>query len=523
MSSGEGTVEAPHQDLANAQAKELLQQAVDIERFEAVPEHGGNLQRLIERYGDKPGSCPYIKSMGEAGIQLVQELAEAEKNPDRGPTIRELMKAKEKETQSQTTDQDKPKSPKNTEAASATKADLESGKEADEVIAPTKTIEHILAQERSARIATETIKTPARLTVAPTSKTNKQRVESLSKVPPNLVVAEAESFLHQHTIELADRRSAEIKQLHNQIYSETVTHPTITQAPTTERPVTIEATTKPERRVDSIRELAARDIELEVVEDNASSDIETIDEGADTALGVVDSAIEEPLFDIDELMAELGLEHFFPEIGGTIEGTELVTEVDASQTDIEALEVNSEIIFDDAGLDLVPDIVVEPRKPAGETAARFLTETPGTSELRAKLSAYMETLEPDKAEVAETALKTLVEVLEVKQKTFDNGEEISEVHAIRIEYLFVELLESLNLDYEDEAAKQLLQSLLSPKIIAEITEGYELSIDLLNYLGTREYKPSSVTSLFTNLIQMTKRKIEPHLRLGKYALSVSMV
>ncbi len=92
-----------------AQLEDVVQQNIDIERFEAVPEHDGNIQKLIERYGDNPGTCPYIKSMGAAGVELVQKLAAAECNPERGPTMRELMEAKKKQSQASETAIEKPK------------------------------------------------------------------------------------------------------------------------------------------------------------------------------------------------------------------------------------------------------------------------------------------------------------------------------------------------------------------------------------------------------------------------------
>jgi hypothetical protein len=473
MSSGVGTAEAPQQNLANVHAEELLQQTVDVERFEAVPEHDGNLQRLIERYGDNPGSCPYIKSMGEAGIQLVQKLAEAEKNPDRGPTIRELMDAKKKEAKSQTTDHDKPKATKDTETISTTKTERDTGKKPDELV-------HIDKP--------------------------------------------AENILRQHTIEQTDRKRAEIEQIHNQIIapSETGSDPTIIYTPTIEKPTSIADLPEAERPDSPISEFTEQGIDPETIEDSTSSLIEASGENDDLALDVEAIDIDEPLFDIDEVMAELGLDYSYSEIGKVIEDTELVSEVDTSQADIEQAELGDETLIDDIRLDLAPDVAIDLRQPVRETIDPVLAEEAKPNELRIELSTYIETLEPAKAEAAEEILQTLVKVLEVNQIAIENGEEISEVDVKNIEHLFVELLESLNLDYQDETVKQLMQNLFSPEMIAEITEDYELSIDQLNYLGTREYKSTSVSTLLTSLVQMIKQKVEYHLRLGKYALSASL-
>ena len=113
MENGKQNIEQPSQ-LPNvleqeAMAGVLLNEAqeqnseqnnpLDYELFDSVPEHGGNLKELLNKYKNKPGEqCPFIKSMGAAGIDLVQKLAAAEDNVNRGPTIKELIKAKKNAT-----------------------------------------------------------------------------------------------------------------------------------------------------------------------------------------------------------------------------------------------------------------------------------------------------------------------------------------------------------------------------------------------------------------------------------------
>ena len=113
MENGKQNIEQPSQ-LPNeleqeAMAGVLLNEAqeqnteqnnpLDYELFDSIPEHGGNLKELLNKYKNKPGEqCPFIKSMGAAGIDLVQKLAAAEDNVNRGPTIKELIKAKKNAT-----------------------------------------------------------------------------------------------------------------------------------------------------------------------------------------------------------------------------------------------------------------------------------------------------------------------------------------------------------------------------------------------------------------------------------------
>lgn len=103
--------------LANQTHPEILdtaklpdaRQAIDTAKFDAVPEHGSNMANLAERYGKEGvAECPYLKSMGAAGLELVQRLSQAEKSPDRGPTIRELMAASKKEAATPKPDVQKP-------------------------------------------------------------------------------------------------------------------------------------------------------------------------------------------------------------------------------------------------------------------------------------------------------------------------------------------------------------------------------------------------------------------------------
>ena len=419
------------------------------------------------------------------------------------------MDAKKKEAQSQTTDQDNPKATKDIETISTTKTERDTGKKPDEVVRMDKTAEHIQAQEQSLRIdVAEALETPVIPSDTPTIKPHMP----LSEVQPNAVVAEAENVLRQHAIEEADRKRAEIEQIHNQIIarSETGADPTIIYTPAIEKPTSIADPLEAERTDNPISEFVEQSIDSENIEEaELALDVEAID-------------IDEPLFDIDELMAELGLEYSLPEIGEVIENKELVSEVDASQANIEEAELGDGTLIDYISLDLAPDVAIDLRQPVRETVDPVLAEEVKPKEIRNELSTYIETLEPAKAEAAEEILQALVKVLEVNQIAIENGEEISEVDVKKIEHLFVELLEPLNLDYQDETVKQLMQNLFSSEMIAEITEDYDLSIDQLNYLGTREYKSASFVTLLTSLVQMIKQKVVYHLRLGKYALSASL-
>ena len=116
----------------------------------------------------------------------------------------------------------------------------------------------------------------------------------------------------------------------------------------------------------------------------------------------------------------------------------------------------------------------------------------------------------------------MIEVLRIDAEDTGYEPQYTAEEVKEIEHMFVKLLDALNLDYNDDTVKGLMHTLFTPELIGEIVQDHQLSIDQLNNLGTREYKPTSVTSLFTSLMQMIKQKIEPYLMVGKYALSFSV-
>jgi hypothetical protein len=525
MSAEVGIAETPQQDSVNLQAEELPEQVVDVERFKAVPEHSGNLQSLIEQYRNNPGRCPFMESMGKAGIQLLQKLAESEKNPDRGPTIRETMEAKKKESQSLANAHNKPNATKDTGTINVKKTEISTDEKSDGILPSDKSVNHLLVQEQARRgIVVETIDPPTIPSDMPPSETNEQRVERLSEDLPKSVIIKAEHILHQHAIELAESQRAEVKQIHSPtiLASEISEVPTITQTPIIENILPIDDHSKSKKQADTVREPTREGYARVVFKEDNSSILGTNDEDPDITLQVKVDSTEEPIFNIDERMADPVLDHQAQEVSEVIKDTNIISKFDANQADIEEVESDVQPFNSKVKLSIASDETIDLPEQVREEGLRFLTKTLKQREARVELNTYTETIESERAEVTEMIHQTLVEVLEASQIAIENGEEISERDVKKIEHLFVETPESLNLDYQDETVKKIVQDLFSPEIIAKITEEYELSIDQLNYLGTREYKTNSVASPLTSLVGMIKKKIESHLRLGKYVLSASM-
>ena len=587
MDGGVGTAEAPR-DIENLGLDDVFEQTIDVERFEAVPEHDGNIQRLVERYGDNPGSCPYIKSMGEAGVQLVQKLAEAEKNPDRGPTIRELMEARKKAAENANAGAEKPKPSNISETTRPTKTEPGTENKPDLIAPSDKAAEFELAKAHSERVGSDTVEPdkplsqaePAPAPTAVPAAESQQAVfepqnegifeqmaahhESIRLAEPDQVLPQADSFN-----ETTYAKSASVDEVSTAV--EVATTDMSGQLPREEKPVDapskeVVAVQVPEKPIGtSSDEVVAQydakpivavavpaeavatappylprfeepaypaypevtaepgDIVAEIavggsVYENADQD----DVGS--SVDFVAAEIEEASADSVELIAAPGPEYNVAEVENAPE------ELDLSAEDYPVLTVDTEISLetelpmDTVGLDFEPDVTVGFRKPAViEMAVVSEVEKPtNPRELQVELSAYIESLEPDKAQPAETALKSLIEVLRIDAEDTGYEPQYTAEEVKEIEHIFVKLLDALNLDYNDDTVKGLMHTLFTPELIGEIVQDHQLSIDQLNNLGTREYKPTSVTSLFTSLMQMIKQKIEPYLMVGKYALSFSV-
>jgi hypothetical protein len=493
MSGIVGATKELHQDLTKLPTEELLLNTVDVIRFEAVPEHNGNLQRLVERYGDNPGSCPYIKSLGEAGIKLIQRLAEAENNPDRGLTIREIMEAKKKQAQSPITSQNKYKAPD----SPSLKTEPNPRNKSTQEVSQNGPLEHTQTQIHPIEIDKNIAKTAADLDIASSANTSRNNINPKIDHNPSLVFA-----------------NAELKPTNNQAQLETAPIPTFETLTKANNP------SESQRQVDPVDELIAERINSVIGKSFVTSSLETNNEDAEMTLDVVSDNLEDPLFEIDALLPEPDLNYSYTGVGDTVENPKILAAINTDKLVGEEVELDNQTVSEELNLVLSPDSAIDRQGSNNKTFEPILPETSISSELHIELTKYIATLDLQKSNAAETALQTLIEVLEVNQIIVENGEDVSELETNKIEHLFIELLELLNLDFRDETVKKLMQDLFSSEMITEITDKYQLSINQLNSLGTREYKPS-VTSALTRLVQMIQQRLETHLKLGRYVLSAA--
>jgi hypothetical protein len=507
-----------------AQVEDILQQNIDIERFKDVPEHEGNLQRLIERYGDNPGEkCPYIKSLGAAGIELVQKLAAAESNPERGPTMRELMEAKKKQAQVSETVAEKPKPTKDiTETVAKvveSKPDVKPDVAATHANATESLIDLVHTKgttEKALRpIEVATIKetTPVDIPVKPIEQRQQVIAHSQAEITReqqnlNIVgVTEPERAHHTDRLPVENIDTQTYVLIEPSLRNEVAAAAEQQSANTTENVPTpvaniTELFENPSEQESTVQLRDYNELTNEIVIEPTAVDGMTEHEiASETDAVALVTEVDE--FDLETSVAELGLNDFVvPEAANDIQADKL------------------------EGVTL-PDLVIE--VPAdvpvlNETLAENIVqqETASPVELEEELSAYIQLLQPSKAETARATLDELVEAVKLIQENVRSDSVEVIVPTEKIEQLFAQLLESLGLDYGEETVRGIMQTLLSPEILEELAEEEQLSIDQLNYMGTREYKSNSVISMFTSLIQLIKDKVEPYLRIGRYALSASL-
>lgn len=294
-----------------------------------------------------------------------------------------------------------------------------------------------------------------------------------------------------------------------------------------------EATTKPTSIVEAVQEVQAPRVittPQEIV-----TDTETLEVG-DAMFVDIEPIYQpeaqseaEPAFDFDLLAAELELQDLLAKIAN---------EYGEAASDTISAEITDTLISTEPAIDTQASLLDAGPNLVQEAEAAFDMTIPGSEATgnsdkkpdikptyyQGELTAYIQTLDPTRADTARTALKALLETLHDRQEfevDLEDGETTLAQPTVEQERLFVQLLESLGLDYADEEARKLVQGMIIPASLSENTDEAQLSIEQLNDMGTREYKPASLAYFFTSLVKMIKQKAQQHLQIGKYALFFS--
>ena len=165
-------------------------------------------------------------------------------------------------------------------------------------------------------------------------------------------------------------------------------------------------------------------------------------------------------------------------------------------------------------------------QPLQATAIESTESTSDNSEVTTlqgfeeQFSLYLESLEPTQVEATKNVIEALsIAIRESQQLPEGTPSEEKDIIEQKLNELCIQLFESLGIEYDEETIKQFIQSITALELFVNFNiEIEELSIEALNNMGTREYKALEGTSLLGGLTQFIRQKMQPHLRLGKYAL-----
>jgi len=298
------------------------------------------------------------------------------------------------------------------------------------------------------------------------------------------------------------------------------------QAPVvTERPDVVDRTADPLDIIAQINpESVSKKVEQEGVEgiviDSPETptqledfDIEGLDfEPLEESLSIDDTYLEPGIIeeDVDTLLAELeeGLQRVEVEYMGALLVSRLTNFVETGQ--IEKQE------------DVEDVQTIQTMVPETETDIVNSSEATVIGDHEKGFSLHLESLEPTQVEFIKNVIEELsVALKESQDLTEETTSQEKESIDQKLEELCRQLFESLGIECDEEVIKQFIQGITARESLSNVKiESAELSVDKLNYLGTREYKPLGGASLLGSLTQFIKQKMQPHLILGRYALRV---
>ena len=140
-----------------------------------------------------------------------------------------------------------------------------------------------------------------------------------------------------------------------------------------------------------------------------------------------------------------------------------------------------------------------------------------------ELDIYLESIDPEQADKIIKVVNELRIILKENQNFLEESSvEIKEIVDHRVEELCRQLFENLDIAYDDKIIKEFIFMIKMRESLYKLNiESNDLSIDRLNYLGTLEYKSFWGTLSLGSFAKLIKRKIQPNLILGRYAIQVS--
>ena len=293
----------------------------------------------------------------------------------------------------------------------------------------------------------------------------------------------------------------------------------------TERPNVVDRTPKPLDVIPQINpESISIEAEQEHVEDSASYSLESPTQLEDFDIEGLDFEPSEESLPIDDTYETSVMEE-------AEQGVEtLLADLEVGMLQVEAEYMGKLLVGMFAGLteteiiedvEDVPDVLLtEAITLETEEDVSTIPEAPTSQGFEKEFSLYLESLEPNQAKATKDIIEDLSAAIKESQQLPEEAViEEKEIIEQKIEELCIQLFESLGIEYDEETIKQFIQSIAIQELFIDVNiETNELSIEELNDLGTREYKPLDSASLLSGLVQFIKQKMQPQLILGRYAL-----
>lgn len=502
---------------------EQLATITNSAEFKGVQAHGGTLEEKLQEYRDNPNK-PLPSCVLKLGITSVKQLIERMEGSDdathREPTMRELREARKKDAENKVA---------KTKPGVITKANnnIEDKKEQNKNSLITKPIElldsnkhEVLAipKEILSKTVSEIIATAIKTKVSLGLAIEKPEVTLVEVPTSNQALSRTKATLEEQVPIIGAVQEVEREQLTLEINAE--------------NSILAEDFIYPVEQITKQQVIEATNIEIpnEVIDPP-----EEVLEALYLDIGIATETNGDATIVIASIMSELGID--YPETQEEVGNVEIAEELDPllaayakkGMLNNEPELGDDELVTPLATIEVEPNLVIEGVETHDKEAKDLkVIDYLDLDALHQELTRYMTFFKPEEAEVVNVALESLIDVLQVYDAKEPVDEEkpsdialITEIEPIELENLFVKLLDVLKLDYKDEPIMILLKEFYTAEIINKGNE--ELNIELLSKFGTREHKTRFGTSILAILGQMIKQNIGPFFRLGKYAVTASLV
>jgi hypothetical protein len=170
---------------------------------------------------------------------------------------------------------------------------------------------------------------------------------------------------------------------------------------------------------------------------------------------------------------------------------------------------------------IVPELtgVMSEKPPTSESLELSNAFEADAIDVENDFNILLESLDTEQLENVDIIIKKVKDVLgEIKLQSETMTVNDMDVVEQKLEIYCRELFETFGIEVDEETIKRFISSLKKESEPFASAETIDLSIDRLNYLGTREYKPLDNTSLLAGLTRLIGQKFQAHLFVGKYAL-----